>query len=85
LGARLSATLASQLGAVGDRGGSRLAINAKLEEPMITRRQLNPLMQNKYADDPATLAELTTGQAISNERRGRKTTNRPKSDGGEKK
>ena len=53
-----------QSGAVGDRVGSRVAINAKLEELMITRRQLNPIMENKYADDPATLAEWTRASHI---------------------
>ncbi|HEX3142997.1 MAG TPA: hypothetical protein VHQ64_03435, partial [Pyrinomonadaceae bacterium] len=43
--------------AVGDRVGSRVAIDQKLEELMLTRRQLMPIMENTYADDPATLAE----------------------------
>ena len=49
---------------MGDRVGSRVAINAKLEELMLTRRQLNPIMQNKYADDPATLGEWTRASHI---------------------
>jgi hypothetical protein len=53
-----------QSGAVGDRVGSRVAINAKLEELMITRRQLVPIMENTYADDPATLAEWTRASHI---------------------
>jgi hypothetical protein len=53
-----------QSGAVGDRIGSRVAINGKLEDLMLTRRQLNPIMENKYADDPATLAEWTRASHI---------------------
>jgi hypothetical protein len=52
-------TLDAQSGAVGDRVSSRVAINETLEELMLTRRQLMPLMENKYADDPATLSEWT--------------------------
>ena len=57
-------TMDDQSGAVGDRVGSRVAINAKLEELMLTRRQLNAIMENKYADDPATLAEWTRASHI---------------------
>jgi hypothetical protein len=62
--ARFEKSLDDQSDAVGDRVGSRVAINAKLEALMLTRRQLNPLMQNKYADDPATLAEWTRASHI---------------------
>jgi len=62
--AKFEHTMDDQSGAVGDRVGSRVAINAKLEELMITRRQLNPIMENKYADDPATLAEWTRASHI---------------------
>ena len=57
-------TMDDQSGAVGDRVGSRVAINNKLEELMLTRRQLNAIMENKYADDPATLAEWTRASHI---------------------
>ena len=62
-------------GAIGDRVGSRVAINAKLEELMLTRRQLMPIMENKYADDPATLAEWTRASHI--ERAARKKDEAP--------
>jgi len=61
---RFEDTMDDQSGAVGDRVGSRVAVNAKLEELMLTRRQLVPIMENKYADDPATLAEWTRASHI---------------------
>jgi len=61
---KFESTMDDQSGAVGDRVGSRVAINKKLEELMLTRRQLNPIMENKYADDPATLAEWTRASHI---------------------
>jgi hypothetical protein len=54
---KFEASMDDQSGAVGDRVGSRVAIDQKLEELMLTRRQLMPIMENTYADDPATLAE----------------------------
>lgn len=62
--ARFEDKMDDQSGAVGDRVGSRVAINQKLEELMLIRRQLNPIMENKYADDPATLAEWTRASHI---------------------
>ena len=44
---KFEASMDDQSGAVGDRVGSRVAINQTLEELMITRRQLNPIMENK--------------------------------------
>jgi len=67
---KFEASMDDQSGAVGDRVGSRVAINQTLEELMITRRQLNPIMENKYADDPATRAEWTRESHI--ERAGKK-------------
>ena len=61
---RFENSMDDQSGAVGDRMSSRVAINQKLEELMLTRRQLNPIMENKYADDPATLAEWTRASHI---------------------
>lgn len=46
-----------QSSAVGDRVGSRAAIEKALDDLMIIRRKLDPIMRNKYANDPATLAE----------------------------
>jgi hypothetical protein len=75
--AKFENTMDDQSGAVGDRVGSRVAINAKLEELMLTRRQLNPIMENKYADDPATLAEWMRASHI--ERAAKKKTEPPPS------
>jgi hypothetical protein len=61
---RFEDTMDEQSGAIGDRVNSRVAINAKLEELMLTRRQLMPIMENRYADDPATLAEWTRASHI---------------------
>jgi hypothetical protein len=69
--ARFEASLDDQSGAIGDRVGSGVAINQKLEELMLTRRQLNPIMENTYADDPATLAAWQRASHI--ERAARKT------------
>jgi hypothetical protein len=55
--ANFEKSLNEQSSAVGDRVGSRAAIEKRLDELMITRRKLDPIMRNKYADDPATLAE----------------------------
>lgn len=73
--AKFENTMDDQSGAVGDRVGSRVAINAKLEELMLTRRQLNPIMENKYKDDPATLAERMRASHI--ERAAKKKTEPP--------
>jgi hypothetical protein len=73
--AKFEDSMDDQSGAVGDRVGSRVAINAKLEELMLTRRQLMPIMENKYADDPATLAEWTRASHI--ERVARKKDEEP--------
>jgi hypothetical protein len=68
---RFEDTMDDQSGAVGDRVGSRVAINQALEELMLTRRQLNPIMENTYADDPATLAAWQRASHI--ERAAKKT------------
>jgi hypothetical protein len=72
---KFEASIGDQSGAVGDRMGSRVAINEKLEELMLIRRQLMPLVENKYADDPATLAEWTRASHI--ERAARKKDEEP--------
>jgi hypothetical protein len=57
---KLNNTMSKQSSAVGDRVGARAAIEAKLDECMTVVRKLDPIMRNKYADDPATLAEWTS-------------------------
>jgi hypothetical protein len=46
-----------QSSAIGDRVGSRAGLEKVLDNLMIIRRKLDPIMRNKYVDDPATLAE----------------------------
>ncbi|HMG73516.1 MAG TPA: hypothetical protein VK582_08445 [Pyrinomonadaceae bacterium] len=62
--ANLEAAISHQSGAIGERAGSRAGIAAILEETMITLRKLDPIVRNKYADDPATLAEWTSASHI---------------------
>ena len=57
---KLNTAMISQSSAVGNRVGARAAIEAKLDECMDVLRKLDPIMRNKYADDPATLAEWTS-------------------------
>lgn len=54
-----------QSSAVGDRVGSRAAIEKRLDALMIIRRKLDPIMRNKYADDPATLTEWIRASHIA--------------------
>ncbi|HEX3146244.1 MAG TPA: hypothetical protein VHQ64_19880 [Pyrinomonadaceae bacterium] len=72
---KFEASMDDQSGAVGDRVGSRVAIDQKLEELMLTRRQLMPIMENTYADDPATLAAWKRASHI--ERAAQKTEEEP--------
>src|SRR2546423_1315855 len=52
----LNTAMSNQSSAVGDRVGARAAIEAKLDECMNVLHKLDPIMRNKYANDPATLA-----------------------------
>jgi hypothetical protein len=61
---KLNTSMTNQSSAVGDRVGARAAIEAKLDECMDVLRKLDPIMRNKYADDPATLAEWTSGSHV---------------------
>src|SRR4051812_38565143 len=72
---RFENSMDDQSGAVGDRVGSGVAINKKIEEIMPTRRELNPIMENKYADDAATLAEWKRASHI--ERAARRSRDEP--------
>lgn len=74
---RFEQSMDDQSDAIGDRMGSRVAINNKLEELNITRRKLDPIMQNKYADDPATLAEWTRASHIERTARKKTESNEP--------
>jgi hypothetical protein len=58
--ANLEAAISDQSGAIGDRVGARAGIAAILEEATIALRKLDPIIRNKYANDPATLAEWTS-------------------------
>ena len=62
--ANLETSISDQSGAIGGRVGSRAGIAAILEETMIALRKLDPIIRNKYADDPATLAEWTSASHI---------------------
>jgi hypothetical protein len=62
--ANLEAAISDQPGAIGDRVGARAGIAAILEETMIALRKLDPIIRNKYANDPATLAEWTSASHI---------------------
>ncbi|HBB96050.1 MAG TPA: hypothetical protein DC054_11730 [Blastocatellia bacterium] len=61
---KLNNTMSKQSSAVGDHVGARAAIEAKLDECMTVLRKLDPIMRNKYADDPATLAEWTSASHV---------------------
>jgi len=61
---KLHTAMTNQSSAVGDRVGARAAIEAKLDECMTTVPKLDPIMRNKYADDPATLAEWTSASHV---------------------
>ncbi len=62
--ANLEAAIGDQSGAVGGRVGARAGIAAILEEATIALRKLDPIIRNKYANDPATLAEWTSASHI---------------------
>jgi len=62
--AKLEAAIGNQSGAIGDRVGAGAGIAAILEEAMIALRKLDPIIRNKYANDPATLAEWTSASHI---------------------
>jgi hypothetical protein len=62
--ANLEAAIGKQSGAIGDRVGARAGIAAILDETMIALRKLDPIIRNKYANDPATLAEWTSASHI---------------------
>ena len=75
---KLNTAMTSQSSAVGDRVGARAASEAKLDEGMDILRKLDPIMQNKYADDPATLAEWTSARHVERAPK-RKATQSPQS------
>jgi hypothetical protein len=58
--ANLDAAIGDQSGAIGDRVNARAGIDATIDEAMIVLRKLDPIIRNKYANDPATLAEWTS-------------------------
>jgi hypothetical protein len=62
--ARFETAISSQSSAVGDRVGARAAIEDILDECMNIVRKLDPIVRNKYANDPATLAEWTSASHV---------------------
>jgi hypothetical protein len=71
--ANFEKSLNDQSSAVGDRVGHRAAIEKRLAALMIIRRKLDPIMRNKYADDPATLAEWIRASHIERPAKKKKT------------
>ena len=85
---KLNTSMTNQSSAVGDRVGARAAIEAKLDECMDVLRKLDPIKRNKYADDPATLAEWTSGSHVERALKRKKKADEeppPKPEGSEKK
>ncbi|HXI23059.1 MAG TPA: hypothetical protein VNG71_04220 [Pyrinomonadaceae bacterium] len=70
---KFSNTMSKQSSAVGDRVGARAAFEAELDECLTVVRQLDPIMRNKYADDPATLAEWTSASHVERAPKKKKT------------
>lgn len=62
--AALEAKITEQSESAGDHIGSRVEIEQGIEEGLKHVRILNVSIRNKYADDPATLAEWTSASHI---------------------
>ena len=58
--ANLETAISHQSSAAGDRVGAGAGIDETIDEGISTLRKLDPIVRNKYANDPATLAEWTS-------------------------
>jgi hypothetical protein len=62
--AAMEVAISKQSSAVGDRVGARAAIDDVLDEAVSIVRKIDPIIRNKYRDDPAALAEWTSASHI---------------------
>lgn len=62
--AALEAAINNQSSGVGSAVAARVAIETKVENGIATLNKISAIMRNKYANDPATLAEWTTASHI---------------------
>jgi hypothetical protein len=68
--AAMEAAIAAQGDAVGDRVHARQSVGELIERLLEIRRKLNIIVQNKYGNDPATLAEWASASHIERAPRG---------------
>lgn len=62
--AALEAAINNQSSAVGGSVGARVAVEAKVDAGIAVLNKITAIMRNKYADDPATLAEWMSASHI---------------------
>lgn len=71
--ARLEATMGNQSSGVGNAIAARAAIETKIDEGVAVVGKLDAIMKNKYANDPATLAEWASASHTERAPRRKKT------------
>jgi hypothetical protein len=72
--AQLERTISNHASGVGDGVAARVAIETKVDEGIAATNKLGAIMKNKYANDPATLAEWTSASRIERAPRRKKET-----------
>jgi hypothetical protein len=75
--ARLEATMDDQSRGVGNAIAARVAIETTVDEGVAVLGKLDAIMRNKYANDPATLAEWTSASHIERAPRRKKQSAKP--------
>jgi len=75
--AALEAAMGNQSGGVGNAVAARAAIEATVDEGVTVIGKLDAIMKNKYANDPATLAEWSSASHTERAPRRKKTAPAP--------
>ncbi|MBC8030109.1 MAG: hypothetical protein H7Z16_08350 [Pyrinomonadaceae bacterium] len=75
--ARLEETMGKQSSGVGNAVAAKVAIEATVDQGVAVRDKLDAIMKNKYANDPATLAEWASASHIERAPRRKKAPATP--------